>query len=113
MDGPICSRTWIPLPAPGGRRTWPAKHPQAAGTWQLKFLFDDPYCAYFGSHPSSWRVWLSDPLPENRRSFQSLAITVDGKTVSTANASDLLRENLVIDIPAGLGKHVWTLRQAR
>jgi len=81
--------------------------------WQIKFLFDDPYCAYFGSHPSSWRVWLSDPLRENLRSFQSLAITVDGKTLNTVSTSDLLRENLAIDIPAGLGEHVWTLRQAR
>jgi len=81
--------------------------------WQLKFLFDDPYCAYFGSHPSSWRVWLSDPLRENLRSFQSLAITVDGKTLNTVSTSDLIRENLAIDIPAGLGEHVWTLRQAR
>lgn len=58
-------------------------------------------------------MWLSDPLRENLRSFQSLAITVDGKTLNTVSTSDLIRENLAIDIPAGLGEHVWTLRQAR
>src|SRR5271157_3562979 len=26
----------------------------------VRSRFDEPYCAYFGNHPSSWRVWLSD-----------------------------------------------------
>jgi|SRR5271157_701667 len=81
--------------------------------WQLKFRFDEPYCAYFGNHPSSWRVWLSDPLREKLKSLPSLVITVDGKPLNTVNTSDLVHENLTIDIPAGLGEHVWTLRQAR
>ena len=80
--------------------------------WQLKFLFDEPYCAYFGSHPSSWRVWLSDPIREKLRFLQRLVITVDGKTLSTVNASDLPHENLTIDIPAGLGEHIWRLSRA-
>jgi peptidoglycan/xylan/chitin deacetylase (PgdA/CDA1 family) len=81
--------------------------------WQLKFLFDEPYCAYFDSHPSSWRVWLSDPWRDELRSLHEWVITVDGKTLRTANISDLLHENLTIDIPAGLGEHVWTLSRAR
>jgi hypothetical protein len=42
-----------------------------------------------------------------------LVIAVDGKTVSTANAADLIDESLTIDIPAGLGQHVWELSRAR
>jgi peptidoglycan/xylan/chitin deacetylase (PgdA/CDA1 family) len=85
----------------------------ASDGWQLKFLFDEPYCAYFDSHPSSWRVALSDPWRDELRSVQELVITVDGKTLRTANTSDFLRENLTIDIPAGLGEHVWRLSPAR
>jgi len=85
----------------------------ATDGWQLAFLYDEPYCAYFASHPSSWRVWLSDPVRERLRSLHSLVIAVDGKTVSTANAADLIDESLTIDIPAGLGQHVWELSRAR
>ena len=85
----------------------------ASDGWQLKFVFDEPYCAYFGSHLTSWRVWLSDPMRETLRSLQGLVITVDGKTVGTVNASDLPHENLTIDIPAGLGEHIWKLSRAR
>jgi hypothetical protein len=81
--------------------------------WRLKFLFAEPYCAYFGSHPSSWRVWFSDPLREELRSLQNPVITVDGKTLGTFNASDLLHENLPIAIPAGLGEHVWAVSRTR
>jgi len=80
--------------------------------WQLKFLFDEPYCAYFDSHPSSWRVWFSDPWRDELRSLQKLVITVDGKSPSTVNATHLLHESLAIDIPAGLGEHVWRLSRA-
>jgi peptidoglycan/xylan/chitin deacetylase (PgdA/CDA1 family) len=81
--------------------------------WQLKFLYADPYCAYFDRHPSSWRVWLSDPWRDELKSFEELVITMDGKTLRTAHASDLLHENLTIDIPPGLGEHVWRLSGAR
>lgn len=81
--------------------------------WQLNFFFGEPYGAYFGSHPSSWRVWLSDPLREALSALGSSVITMDGKTLNTVNASDFLRQSLTIDVPTGLGNHVWTLRQAR
>jgi hypothetical protein len=80
---------------------------------QFRFGFDNHYCAYFDSYPSSWRVWLSDPMRERLRSLQSWVITVDGKGLSTVNTSDLLPESLTINIPAGLGEHIWTLHQAR
>ncbi len=85
----------------------------AGDGWQLKFIFDEPYCAYFGEHPSSWRLWLSDALLEKLRTLQSVLVTVDGKTLHTVNAADFLGENFVIDIPAGLGEHVWRLSRAR
>lgn len=81
--------------------------------WQLKFRFDEAYCPYFSSHPSAWRVWLSDPWREELGTLQGLVVTVDGKTVRTAGAPDLSHENLTIDIPAGLGEHVWKLSRAR
>ncbi len=83
------------------------------GGWQIKFLVDEPYCDYLGSHASSWRVWLSDPLREKLSALGSSVITLDGKTLNTVNASGFIRENVTIDLPAGLGNHVWTLRQAR
>ncbi len=86
----------------------------AAGDgWQLKFIFDEHYCAYFREHPSSWRLWLSDGLREKLQTLQTALVTVDGKALSTASAANLLHENLVIDIPAGLGEHVWRLSRAR
>jgi peptidoglycan/xylan/chitin deacetylase (PgdA/CDA1 family) len=84
-----------------------------ADGWQLTFNFDDPYCAYFDKHPSSWRLWLSDAWLEKLRTLQSVLATVDGKTLHTANAADFLHANFVIDIPAGLGEHVWRLSRAR
>ncbi len=83
------------------------------GGWQIKFLVGEPYCDYLGSHASSWRVWLSDPLREKLSALGSSVITLDGKTLNTVNASGFIRENVTIDLPAGLGNHVWTLRQAR
>jgi hypothetical protein len=58
-------------------------------------------------------VWLSDPLREKLSALGSSVITLDGKTLNTVNASGFIRENVTIDLPAGLGNHVWTLRQAR
>jgi hypothetical protein len=80
--------------------------------WQLTFFFGEPFGAHFGSRPSSWRVWLSDPLRETLSALGSSVISVDGKKLNTVNAQDILRENRTIDLPAGLGKHGWRLRQA-
>jgi peptidoglycan/xylan/chitin deacetylase (PgdA/CDA1 family) len=79
--------------------------------WQLKFLFDEHYCPYFATHSSVWRVWISDPWRDELKALPEPVITLDGKTLSTAK--DLLHENLTIEIPAGLGEHVWKLSRGR
>ena len=81
--------------------------------WQIRFLYEEPYCDYFANRPSSWRVWLADPLRDRLKSLERLVITVDGKAVRTANASELTDGSLTIDIPAGMGEHVWSLSRAR
>jgi hypothetical protein len=85
----------------------------ASNEWGIKFVYDEPYCAYFSAHPSSWRLWLSDTMREKLRPLQSLVTTVDGKIVSGANVSDSTDESLTIDIPPGIGEHVWRLSRAR
>jgi peptidoglycan/xylan/chitin deacetylase (PgdA/CDA1 family) len=77
--------------------------------WQLAFNFDGHYCAYFGKHASSWQLWLSDQLRDSLRNSGSLVVSVDGKAAGQLSAADLLHERVVIDIPAGLGTHVWEL----
>jgi hypothetical protein len=81
----------------------------AAGDWQLAFSFAEPYGAYFDKHPSSWRLWLSDPFREQLKATQNLAVSVDGGVTHQAKAANLLREKFVIDLPAGAGRHVWKL----
>ncbi len=81
--------------------------------WQLNFNFDEPYCAYFGSHSSSWKLWLSDAVREEMASMEYLKVSVDGKKPSTVRFADFLRDSLVIELPAGLGRHVWKLSPAR
>jgi hypothetical protein len=80
--------------------------------WQLKFIFDDHYCAYFANHPSSWRVWLADPFKKELEAVPGFNLAVDGKSLSKANAQDLLRDSFVVDIPTGLGAHTWSLTPA-
>ena len=77
---------------------------------QLTFTEDAHYCAYFANHPSSWRLWLSDPLREQWRSSH-LEVLIDGQPTK-ARAADFDHESLTIDLPAGLGTHVWKLRLA-
>lgn len=81
--------------------------------WQLTFNFDEPYAAYFNTHPSSWRLWLSDPFREKLKGIEHLRVSVDGKLVTRVRAADFLGESLVIDIPAGLGVHSWGLSPAQ
>ena len=81
--------------------------------WQLRFLFDEPYCPYFANHTSSWRVWLSDPWRDQLNALQPLSFTIDGKAVRNADAPDPHHESVTIDVPAGLGEHVWKLSRAR
>ncbi len=86
---------------------------QAAAAWQLTFDFDEEYCPYFAHHGSSWRVWLSDPLAERLKSIQELSVRVDGNPPAKVRAADFQRGNIVLEIPAGLGRHVWRLESAR
>ena len=79
----------------------------AAEGWQIRFNYDPHYCQYFGSHTSSWRVWLSDSLREALRSSQDFIVSTDGKAQARIKARDLLRDSLAIDVPAGLGNHAW------
>jgi len=83
-----------------------------AETWQLSFKFEEPYSTYFSKHSSSWRLWLTDPLLERLKAVQEFSILVDGRRATSTIAADLLRQPLVIEIPAGMGQHVWKLMPA-
>jgi hypothetical protein len=79
--------------------------------FQLTFTRDSHYCAYFASHPSSWRLWLSDPLRE-QLAASHLEVSIDEKPTNV-RASDFHQETLTIDIPPGLGTHAWKLEAAK
>lgn len=74
---------------------------------QLIFEQDPHYCVYFTSHPSSWQLWLSDPLREHLSSSH-LELSIDDKPVKIS-AADLHQETLTIDLPSGSGTHTWKL----
>lgn len=80
--------------------------------WQLTFDYESPYCVFFEKHPSSWRLWLSDPLREKLESLRSIRLSTDKELGTTMHAADLSRQPLVIHIPAGRGRHVWKLNAA-
>jgi hypothetical protein len=75
--------------------------------WQLTFRLDPEYCTYFATHSSSWQMWVSDSVLERIKKAKRFSISVDGKAVS--RAQDALLEKPVIDLPPGLGTHVWKL----
>ncbi len=85
----------------------------ASESWQLQFRFDDPYCAYFGKHASSWKLVLADPLLEKIRSVRAVTVAVDGQPPVRMNTAALGSEPVAIEIPAGLGAHSWTLAPAQ
>jgi len=78
--------------------------------FQLTFTQDNHYCAYFASHPSSWRLWLSDPL-RKQLVASHLEVLIEDKPI-TIEAADFDHETLTIDLPPGLGTHSWKLRIA-
>ncbi len=82
----------------------------AADGWQLTFNFKEPYCAYFVSHRSSWRLWLADS-PLQRLKANHLNISVDGRTPATVKTADFIHETLPIELPPGVGHHIWKLAQ--
>jgi hypothetical protein len=110
---------WFFSTLPSGARTMSMNHyvailhtrveASAATAWQLTFDFDPEYCVYFSDHASSWKVLLSDSALEKLKAASSLNITVDGQAISKTKAPELVHGAMVIDIPKGLGKHVWKL----
>ena len=80
---------------------------------ELRFGFDDHYCAYFAKHSSSWRLLLADPLLDKLRSSSGLGIAVDGRPAGQLSRGDLSGRPIVIQIPAGTGDHTWKLTAAR
>lgn len=79
--------------------------------FQLTFTQDNHYCAYFASHPSSWRLWLSDPL-RKQLTASHLEVLIDDRPIKVGPA-DLDHESLTIDLPSGLGPHAWKLTATR
>jgi hypothetical protein len=84
----------------------------AAEGWQLQFRFDDPYCAYFGTHPSSWRLMLGDALLQRIKNLPAATVSVDDQPPVKLSTADLASQ-IKIQIPAGMGVHTWKLRPAR
>ena len=77
----------------------------------LSFAQDSHYCAYFANHPSSWQLWLSDPLREQLAASHQ-EVSIDDKPTSIREA-DFKGETLAIDLPPGLGIHSWKLEAAK
>jgi hypothetical protein len=75
--------------------------------WQFEFHSDDPYCAYFKGHSSSWRLVLADPLLRQIRSVKEVTVAVDNQPPSRVDTASVGSQPIVIDIPAGLGTHTW------
>ncbi len=80
--------------------------------WQLTFNFDPHYCAYFATHPSSWRLWLSDAVLERLKKTPGVSISVDNQAVPHTIDVEA-QQTLVINLPAGLGERVWSLKLAK
>lgn len=109
---------WFFSALPAGTRTMGMNHyvailhtevgSSATASWQLTFNFNPEYCRYFSDRASSWRMLLSDPVLEELEAAKALNITVDNRPV-TKTVSKLAHASLVIEIPKGLGKHVWKL----
>jgi hypothetical protein len=77
--------------------------------WQFQFHLDDPYCAYFKRHSSSWRLILADPLLQQIRSVKEVTVAIDKQPPSRLSTASIDSQPILIDIPAGLGTHMWKL----
>jgi hypothetical protein len=75
---------------------------------EFGFHYDEPYCAYFKNHPSSWRLLIADPLADRIGRAGAINVVVDGR-VTRASTSDLRHRSLLIHLPAGMGRHTWKL----
>jgi hypothetical protein len=78
---------------------------------QIAFDFDDYYCAYFGNHPSSWQLWISDPLRKQLSSAR-LQLSIDSQPLKIS-ATDFATQTLTIDLPSGTGTHTWKLETVK
>lgn len=77
---------------------------------QIAFGLDGHYCAYFAERPSSWQLWLSDPL-KKQLSSSKMQLSIDNQPVKIS-ATDFSAETLTIHLPAGTGTHTWKLEAA-
>jgi hypothetical protein len=81
--------------------------------WQIGFAYDSQYCGYFGQHTSSWRVWLSGWLRKQLEASQPVDLYVDGKRTGRWAMAELARSNIEIELPPGVGRHVYRLEASR
>ena len=81
----------------------------AADGLGFDFQYDEPYCAYFGKHPSTWRLLMADPVLERFKQARDINVMVDGKIAKTLKSSELLSQPVLVQIPAGMGIHTWKL----
>jgi hypothetical protein len=52
---------------------------------------------------------LADPLLQKLRGVKAVTVTVDNQHPRQVNTANLGSQAIVIDIPAGLGTHIWKL----
>jgi hypothetical protein len=71
--------------------------------------YEEPYCAYFRNHASSWRLLLADPLADRIRQSTTANLIVDGRMAGSVNLSQLALTTAAIQLPAGTGSHIWKL----
>lgn len=77
------------------------------GGMQLTFHQDPHYCEYFAKHPSSWQLWMSDPMKANLKAAGT-KLTIDNEPASLT-AADFSGDMVTIHLPAGTGVHTWKL----
>lgn len=81
--------------------------------WSIAFNFPEPNCRYFAQHPSSWQLWLSDPLLNQLKSLHQVNISIDGKAIDKPAASLFSSDKLILEIPSGTGSHAWSLEAGK
>ena len=84
---------------------WPS-HTQieapAVEGWQFRFQLDEPSCAYFKDHSSSWRLVLEGPLLQKIRSVKALTVAIDNQPPSRVTIPSVGSQPVVIE-SCGLG----------
>jgi hypothetical protein len=85
----------------------------AGGEWRFAFHFEEPYCAYFKKHSSSWQLWLASRLQQQLKAAPFVEVSVDEAPPVKVPTSEALRQPLRIEIPPGARDHVWKLSTAR